>query len=152
MRRHLWIICRYFAALSPPSPGSAALLGWHRRPQSIITSPSQCRVTSAAHFSTGCLLIRGGKELWSGSGAITATSNARVARHGVEMDLARWRWGGRWLLKHGVNLKRLFWTALVIHRDETPISANLCVATLRWKNCKEPSAGRRHHLDNAPYQ
>lgn len=71
-----WIMCRYFAAFSPLNPGCAALLGWHRCLWSIITSHSQCRVTSAPHFSTGCLLIRRGRELWSSCGVITSTSYA----------------------------------------------------------------------------
>lgn len=73
-----WLTCRYFAALSPLSPGCAALLGWHRRLWSIITSHSQCRVTSAPHFSTGCLLIRRSRELWSSCVIITSTSYACV--------------------------------------------------------------------------
>lgn len=77
-RWNAWITCRYFAAFPPQSPGCAALLGWHWRLWSIITSHSQCRVTSAPHFSTGCLLIRQGRELWSSCGVITSTSYACV--------------------------------------------------------------------------
>lgn len=72
----LRLTCECFVAFSPLSPGCAALLGWHRRLWSIITSHSQCRATSAPHFSTGCLLIRRSRELWSSCGVITSTSYA----------------------------------------------------------------------------